>query len=284
MRYELLNIIEPNTDIWQRSKARLVADGGVAIMLAPNAGMPLLQELQGINMLGIVDSITGQVDYQTTKNGYFFNAVPTIEMAEIFMNTNGSITILSNGQNIGEIKTYGGTRRIVKEVIYRNSDGTTDFIEEYTSDGHLYSNLFYTRNEIQEINFYDKNKFAVLCFFFYQGVLNYIRVYDGQNHNCIKEYQDMNAYYRENVAHLVTAADQVAINYMGIELNALQATKSDNTLYLNESPLDESGHVKGNLFQILNDDIKYVQHVVMTQAMFDELPQDISTDKVTIQG
>lgn len=282
MNYELLNIINPADIIWQRSQKRLAANRGTAIMLAPNPGMALLHEQTKIKMLSVVDSVTKQVKYKTTKDGYFFNAVPTIDLAEVFMNKDGSISIVNDGQTVGEIKTYGGTRRIVKEVIYLHPDGTKDHIEEYTSDGRLYSNLFYARNEIQEIDFYDAKKFAPLRFFFYQGNLNYIRLYDRKTHAFIKDYHTVMEYYRDQLKQIVSEKDKLSISFMGVELLSLAETKSENTLYLNESPLDESGHLKGNLFQILTNQITYIHHVVMTQAMADEVPADVPTDKIII--
>ena len=50
----------------------------------------------------------------------------------------------------------------------------------------------------------------------------------------------------------------------------------------NEDPLDETGHLKGNLSQILTNQIKYVQHVVMSEEMANKIPKDIAHDKIII--
>ncbi|CAH0416293.1 hypothetical protein KAR50_05025 [Periweissella fabaria] len=282
MNYELLNIIYTGNKIWADSKKRITANNGTALMLAPSPSIGLIQEQENIPVTSLIDQLTGRVKYNSTKEGYFFNDFPKIDLASITMNRDGSISAINDGVTVAQVSTYPNTRRIVKEVRYLTASGDTDYIEEYTNDGFLYSNLFYTRNEIQEIDFYDENQFAVVRYFFYEGNLNYIRVYNAKTKQFEAEYNNNAEFYVAQLAKLVGPKDTIGINYMGIELIALEQTTSDNTLYLNEDPLDETGHLKGNLSQILTNQIKYVQHVVMSEEMANKIPKDIAHDKIII--
>lgn len=97
-------------------------------------------------------------------------------------------------------------------------------------------------------------------------------------------YDNNLEFYQDQLAKLVGPKDTIGINYMGIELLALKNTKSKNTLYLNEDPIDESGHIKGNLYQILINEIDYVQHVVLTEDMANKIPKDVPHDKLIINN
>lgn len=284
MNYELLNIINTGDKIWAASKARVEKNQGTVVMLAPSPALGKIVEQENVKITSLIDQVTGRLAYKSSKEGYFFNDFPTVDLAEITMNRDGSISIINDGLTIGEVYTYPNSRRIVKEVRYLNTKGELDYIEEYASDGFLFSNLFYTRNEVQEIDFYDENQFAAVRYFFYQGNLNYIRVYDVKTKQLVATYDNNLEFYQDQLAKLVGPKDTIGINYMGIELLALKNTKSKNTLYLNEDPIDESGHIKGNLYQILINEIDYVQHVVLTEDMANKIPKDVPHDKLIINN
>ncbi|CAH0418972.1 hypothetical protein [Periweissella ghanensis] len=284
MNYELLNIINTGDKIWAASKARVEKNQGTVVMLAPSPALGKIAEQENVKITSLIDQLTGRLAYKSSKEGYFFNDFPTVDLAEITMNRDGSISIINDGLTIGEVYTYPNSRRIVKEVRYLNTKGELDYIEEYASDGFLFSNLFYTRNEVQEIDFYDENQFAAVRYFFYQGNLNYIRVYDVKTKQLVATYDNNLEFYQDQLAKLVGPKDTIGINYMGIELLALKNTKSKNTLYLNEDPIDESGHIKGNLYQILTNEIDYVQHVVLTEDMANKIPKDVPHDKLIINN
>ena len=57
------------------------------------------------------------------------------------MNEDRTISLITDGDEIGKVSLYPMTRRHVKEVRYFYPDGTIDFIEEYAADGNC-SQLF----------------------------------------------------------------------------------------------------------------------------------------------
>lgn len=69
------------------------------------------------------------------------------------MNEDRTISLITDGDEIGKVSLYPMTRRHVKEVRYFYPDGTIDFIEEYAADGKLFSTIYYCNDQVQEIAF-----------------------------------------------------------------------------------------------------------------------------------
>ena len=102
----------------------------------------------GINIL---DQVTQRSHDPETF--LFFNQVPTAYCTEVYMNEDRTISLITDGDEIGKVSLYPMTRRHVKEVRYFYPDGTIDFIEEYAADGKLFSTIYYCNDQVQEIAF-----------------------------------------------------------------------------------------------------------------------------------
>lgn len=281
MEYELVSVIRPKNPIWEKQKNRLTAQGGKVISISPSPNFNKLiadEEVQGINLL---DSLTKREHHD--ENFLFFNQIPTAYSAEIFMNEDRSISIVNDGEEIGRVVLYPETRRHVKEVQYLNADGSTDFIEEYADDGELYSNLFFFNNTVQEINFFNSKQFPVVSYFFYEGKVNLVVVRDPKTMKVKAKYNSLMDFLIDQVAKLVTKKDQISISYMGLEMFALEKTTSYNILYLEESPFDSKGVIKGNLLSILKDKVSYIKEVRMSDTHYKQLKdKNVPLDKATI--
>lgn len=82
------------------------------------------------------------------------------------------------------------------------------------------------------------------------------------------------------VAEIVNENDTVGITYLGLELDALAKTKSENTLYL-EEPAFDNDQLKGNLQLILNGQISYIHKVVVSAEDYKKmLAKGIDMSKV----
>lgn len=266
MDYEMVNLIRPDSTNWAQQKERAKTFQRTVLTLAPNPGFFGLCKTQGITGLNLLDWIT---KWTYDPDGQlFFNQLPTVTGAEIFMNEDQTISIISDGDEIGQLRLYDGTRRRVKDATYFNADRTIDFIEEYTFDGQLFSNLLYDKSEVQRIDFYNEAQQPVLRYFFYEKALNWITIEDPTTAVIVSQYPNMMAYLTNQLAKLLKPDDSVAITYMGMELSALALSASENTLYLQESPTDAEGQIKGNLAGILTDRIAYIQHVAVTKAAY----------------
>lgn len=263
MLYELTNIIRPETDNWQQQRTRLQQTNGQVLTLAPNPGFSGLLSREGTQGHNLIDWVTQRVYYP--GNYLYFNQIPTVTDAEIFMNQDRSISLISEGDVIGEVELYANTRRAVKSVTYLNEDGGRDFIEEYTFDGELFSRIFYDRNAVQEICFYDNQQRPVIRYYYYERQLNLVTIENPETREVITQYDTQLQFMRAQLAQRLTRDDQVNISYLGLELSVLAETTSQNTLYLEEAPLNEAGQVKGNLRAILTNEVKYVQHVVASE-------------------
>ncbi|TLQ04822.1 hypothetical protein FEZ51_04075 [Pediococcus stilesii] len=261
MNYELVNVMRADTDNWKEQKKRAIKNKSALITLAPDPVLGRKRQEDFSNAVNIIDLVVGRT---VDKEGsLFFDKAPTIEGAQIFMNPDGFISIIKNGETVGSMRTFPNTRRLVQDITYFNADGTRDLVEEYTFDGKLYSNIFYYKSEIQEIEFFDDDQNVRLRFHFYLGNINLITVEDPKTHVVEKTYKNMMEFQATQVAEIVNENDTVGITYLGLELDALAKTKSENTLYL-EEPAFDNDQLKGNLQLILNGQISYIHKVVVS--------------------
>lgn len=278
MDYELVNVLRPNTDNWKIQKARAIKNGSTLITLAPDPSFFRKKETEYANAINIIDVVTKRT--YDENSSLFFDKVRTVDGAEIFMNKGGLISIIKNGEEIGKLRYYSGTRRLVQDVTYFNRDGSKDYIEEYAFDGKKYSNIFYFRNQVQQIEFFDDQENVPLRFYFYGGAINFITIENPNTHMVEKKYDSMAEFMADQVSQIVEINDRVGISYMGIELDALSKTESKNTLYLDESAY-ESGVMKGNLQMIIDNQIQYVNRVEVSEEDYQKmLGQNVDIKKI----
>ncbi|MBM7616672.1 antitoxin component YwqK of YwqJK toxin-antitoxin module [Weissella uvarum] len=271
MDYELVNNIAPGTEAWDNAKANLAKNNGQVITLTATPNFYGILQEQGVDGVNIIDKITGRT-YQADQYR-FFNDVPVPTWSKINMNSDGSIVVLNQGDQIAREYLFPNTRRAVQDIRYTNLDGTLDFIEEFASDGNKFSNLFYSEDVLQEIVFFNNHEEGILRYYFYDGVINYITIEDPKTHKVIKDYATLDDFLIDQVAEMVTADDTVTIHYMGIEMTALRNAKSHNILQMSESVLDENGLVRGNLALILQDKLKSINEVLVDQEGYQALKQ-----------
>lgn len=281
MDYELVSVIKTTDIVWKSQKERLIENNGKVLSLSPSPNFNKLKHSEEVEGLNLLEVLTKR-EYQP-GNFLFFNSIPTAAAAEIFMNEDRTISVINDGEEIGQVITYPETRRHVKEVKYLNVDGTTDFIEEYTDDGQLYSNIFFFKNQVHEIDFYNSKQRPIVQYFFYEGQINLVVVRDQDTGRVSAKYNSLTQFLTDQVANIVTEKDSVSISYMGLELFALAKTKSRNVLYLTESPFTNTGGIKGNLLSILENKISYINEVKMLREHYKKLVgKNVCLDKVTI--
>lgn len=279
MKYELVTALRTGTDNWLNQKKRLEENQGTLITLSPD---PFLMEQRRDEFPRIINAIDFATKRKYDRDQYlFFNKVPTVDGAEIFLEKDGQYSIIKDGTIIAKMRVFPNTRRHVKDVTYVNADGSQDYIEEYTFDGQLFSRLFYYEDKVQQICFFNSDERVVVRFHFYEGSINLVTTEDPETGNVTQKYDSLADFYNAQVKQIVTEKDEVEISYFGMELDGLQGTTSANTLYLDESPFDDSGRVKGNLGLVLNDDITDIQHVNVDTKWKNELIKSgVSLDKV----
>ncbi|GEO67712.1 hypothetical protein [Levilactobacillus spicheri] len=283
MRYELVNGVHTNTDVWQQEKKILLADNLhlLSIGSAPNFAGTMRQEAIK-HSVNLYDWLTKRTAYDP-DDYLFFNRAPVPDGTNILMNSDGFLALEYDGAPIGQMKLYPGTNRAVKEIDYFNPDGTNDLIEEYATDGRQYTQLFYNEGQPQEFDFLNLKGQPIIRYYYYENVLNYITIEDPETQEVLEHYDNLNEFVCRQVANLLTVQDQVTVCYMGVEMMALRYTKSHNILRLCENPFDEQGEIRGNLLGILNNDIQYIQEVQMTQAAYNALAlRNFKLDKATV--
>lgn len=278
MNYELVSVLRVETDNWKQQKQRAINNNSKVITLLPDPFFTRYKKEEYENMMNIVDYVTKRT--YDEKNSLFFDKVPMIDGAEIFMNADGIISIIKNGVRIGEMRTFPQSRRLVQDVTYFNDDGTKDMVEEYTFDGSIFSNIYYYEDRVQEIDFTNNDGQVCLRFYFYEGEMNLITVVDPTTNVALESYDNMIQFQKAQLQKIVGPEDQINISYLGMELDVLEKTKSKNTLYLEESAFDGS-KVKGNLKLIMDDQIQYVQQAVVKHEDYDQMvDQGLNVSKV----
>lgn len=278
MNYELVSVLRVETDNWKQQKQRAINNNSKVITLLPDPFFTRYKKEEYGNMMNIVDYVTKRT--YNEDNSLFFDKVPMIDGAEIFMNADGIISIIKNGVRIGEMRTFPQSRRLVQDVTYFNDDGTKDMVEEYTFDGSIFSNIYYYEDRVQEIDFTNNDGQVCLRFYFYEGEMNLITVVDPTTNAVLESYDNMIQFQKAQLQKIVGLEDQINISYLGMELDVLEKTKSKNTLYLEESAFDGST-VKGNLKLIMDDQIQYVQQAVVKHEDYDQMvDQGLNVSKV----
>ncbi|WP_286103073.1 hypothetical protein [Pediococcus pentosaceus] len=278
MNYELVSVLRVETDNWKQQKQQAINNNSKVITLLPDPFFTRYKKEEYENMMNIVDYVTKRT--YDEKNSLFFDKVPMIDGAEIFMNADGIISIIKNGVRIGEMRIFPQSRRLVQDVTYFNDDGTKDMVEEYTFDGSIFSNIYYYEDRVQEIDFTNNDGQVCLRFYFYEGEMNLITVVDPTTNAVLESYDNMIQFQKAQLQKIVGPEDQINISYLGMELDVLEKTKSKNTLYLEESAFDGS-KVKGNLKLIMDDQIQYVQQAVVKHEDYDQMvDQGLNVSKV----
>ncbi|WDF83077.1 hypothetical protein PQ472_02265 [Lacticaseibacillus pabuli] len=281
MNYELINQIGLGTPAWQTQKKRIEQDNRTLLTLT---SMPRFSEVlknEKVKGVNLIDHLTGRT---YDPDGYrFFNDVPVPETAQIFMNGDGSISIINDGEEIAKEFLFSGTRRQAQDVRYENLDGSLDYIHEFEIDGSTFSNIFYYNDDMQEIAFMDNDENVHVRFFYYNGAINLITVEDPQSHKTVAKYDTLNQFLAAEVAKMTNADDTVTITYLGLELDAVSQTKAHTVLDMVESPWDDAGNVRGNLLAILEGRLSYVDEVLVNQADYDRLQREgVATAKLTV--
>lgn len=270
MNYELLNTIDPGSAVWQGVAKRAQDNHRKILTIAATPYFDRIVADKELKGTSLIDHVTGHK--YDLSNHRFFNDVPVPYLTAMTMFQNGSIFAMLDGKPIAREFLYPNTRRVPQDIRYTNIlDGTLDYVEEYASDGSVFSNIFYYKGVMQEIDFYNTDGEPVLRFYYAEGDVNFITIEDPKTHKVLVSYDTLIEFQRDQLGKLLKAGDSVTINYMGVELDMLEGTPSHNILRLTESPFDESGAVRGNLEMILKDQISWIHEVQMNLPDFERL-------------
>ncbi|WEV43359.1 hypothetical protein OZX56_07605 [Lactobacillus sp. ESL0684] len=278
MDYELINQVNNlGGDILAAIKKRAQKNNGQLLCLTSMPNMRNFLQENGLSGTTLIDHITKRT--YDPKSYRYFNEVNIPSRDYVQMQKDGSVFVDDQGVFIAQEYLFPNTRRATQDIRYLNPDGSYDFIEEYASDGSVYSHLYYANGQLQEIEFVDMQGQPIIRYFYYEGMLNFITVEDPKEHEVIAKYDNLLDFYIDQLGQMMTEDDTVNINFLGIELDSLRATKSHNHFYLNEDPVDENGQVRGNLSGILENNIPYIESVKMNNKAYKKLKKEKATLK-----
>lgn len=282
MDYELVNQVDNlNPEVLKAIKKRLKKSNGKLLCLNSVPNMRNFLQANDIQGTTLIDIITKRK--YNPKSYRFFNEIniPTASLVQVLKD--GSIFVEHDGDFIGREFLFSNTRRAAQDVRFLNSDGSLDYIEEYSSDGQLYSNLLYANGILQEIIFFNMKDEAIIRYFFYDGVINLITIEDPKKHQVVSSYDSLIGFMIEQIYQNLNKQDKVNINYLGVELSVLKKSQTENTYYLNEDPLDENGQVRSNLKAILTNEIPYIEKVVVSWQAYKKIKHTkLPLDKIKV--
>ncbi|WEV71428.1 hypothetical protein OZY43_03230 [Lactobacillus sp. ESL0785] len=282
MDYELVNRVDTlDQATLQAIKERLQKTNGKLLCLGSMPNMRNFLQANGLKGTTLIDLITKRK--YDPKSYRYFNEVNIPDSGYVEVLKNGSIFASYQGDYIAREYIFPNTRRAAQDIRFLNPDGSLDYIEEYTSDGKLYSHLLYANNVLQEIIFFNLQRQPVIRYYYYNNEINLVTVENPKTNAIISKYDSLNEFIIAELAQKIDSKDTVGINFLGIELSALAQTSSQNIYYLNEDPLDQNGNVRANLAMILNDQIPYIAKVVLTRRQYYEIEkQQLPVNKLEV--
>ncbi|MDF7639676.1 hypothetical protein PT285_09715 [Lactobacillus sp. ESL0791] len=282
MDYELVNeTVNLNPDVFKAVKTRLQKNHGQLLCLTSMPNMRNFLQANDIEGTTLIDHITGRT-YDPASYRYF-NEVNIPAMDYVQMQKDGSIFVDDQGIFIAREYLFPNTRRATQDIRYLNPDGSLDYVEEYVSDGKVYSHLYYSDGQLQEIEFVNMEGQPVIRYFYYDGALNFVTVENPATHEVTNRYNNLVDFYVDQISKMMRPQDTVSINYLGVDLFALRDAKSTNKYYLAEDPVDDTGKLRGNLDGILANRIPYVAEVHVTKPAYEKLKGfDVPLDKVRV--
>jgi hypothetical protein len=128
-----------------------IKEGSQVLSISPSPNFQAMLQKEALQGINILDQVTQRS--HDPEAFLFFNQVPTAYSTEVYMNEDRTISLITDGDEVGKVSLYPMTRRHVKEVRYFYPDGTTDFIEEYATDGKLFSTIYYCNDQVQDHQF-----------------------------------------------------------------------------------------------------------------------------------
>lgn len=279
MNYELLTDVELGSDGWEKVQKNLKKRPGKVLTLASENDFRDVLKAAGLQGINVIDRVTKR--HYDPDSYRFFNETPVPTGANVVVNEDWTKSVLLDGEEIAEQNWFDDTRRAVMDVEYNNPDGTLDYIEEYASDGSVFSNIFYYENKITEIEFFNNKAQVVLRYFYYEEDLNLVVVEDPKTHQVLRRYDDLDGFLVDELKGLLKPTDTVYLHYLGLEVDSLRLSRSHNVIELVEPPLDENGEVRGNLAAIMTNEIPWIQEVIVQIAYYQDLvASGLPMDKV----
>lgn len=199
---------------------------------------------------------------KSDKNELYWADVKLPNHAQRVVNEDWSVSIVDRGQEIGRMKWFPRSNRIVEEVIWLDYDGVVDKKEVYQRDGQLFSVNFYSNNQPLQIDYYFGTGKLKLSEFFYDGYVNFIKDYDREI-----EVDNVDIFIKTILEENFSDNDYT-VTMLGRELDF---APDDTTLKIPYAALEEDGTITNNLVNAIESPRENIKKIIVDSATNDKL-------------
>lgn len=198
------------------------------------------------------------------QNELYWSDLKLPNNAQRIVNDDWTISIFDQGQEIGRMKWFENSNRIVEEVSWLDIDGVLNRKETYQRDGQLFSVTYYNENEPLQIDYYFGLGQLKLTEFFYQNNINFVKDY-GRNIE-----SDNPDDYIKKVLDADSHGNQYTITMMGREL---KFAPDRSTLKLPYSVIGEDNLVIPNLSNLINSKQTNIEKIIVDSKTYSRLSE-----------
>ena len=101
MHCELVTVIRPNDRIWMTQKSR-IKEGNQVLSISPSPNFQAMLQKEAVQGINIFRS--SHTTEPRSRNLFIFNQVPTAYCTEVYMNEDRTISLITDGDEIGKVE------------------------------------------------------------------------------------------------------------------------------------------------------------------------------------
>lgn len=180
-------------------------------------------------------------------------------------------SLTSHGEKLAEIRWFNDGSRIVQAVIWLNENGEIDYKDIYRRDGSLFAKQYYSEGHILQSDFYDQNGVNISTSdFYFENDINMVL------HNNTK-YTNSNEFIKSLLSG--KQGYEFNITQLGRELSFIP---DESTLTFIDTIVDQDNSIKGNIYNLLDDDNHKIKRINLSTQNYHELQtRDLISNKIT---
>ncbi|AVH75793.1 hypothetical protein [Weissella koreensis] len=205
------------------------------------------------------------------KDGIWWTDLNVPNQAQLVVSDKWTKSLTSHGEKLAEIRWFNDGSRIVQAVIWLNENGEIDYKDIYRRDGSLFAKQYYSEGHILQSDFYDQNGVNISTSdFYFENDINMVL------HNNTK-YTNSNEFIKSLLSG--KQGYEFNITQLGRELSFIP---DESTLTFIDTIVDQDNSIKGNIYNLLDDDNHKIKRINLSTQNYHELQtRDLISNKIT---
>ena len=188
------------------------------------------------------------------KTELYWSDVKLPNHAQRHVNEDWTTSIIDRGQEIGQMKWFKNSNRIIEEVTWLDFDGIIDRKEVYQRDGQLFAIHFYNQNEPLQIDYFFGTGKLKMSEFFYEGQVNFVKDYD-------RKYEtDGNDSHIKTILEKKFNDNAYTISMIGRELDF---APKGTTLKIPYNVIEEDGKILPSLVDAIENPRENIEKIIV---------------------